>query len=200
MKLLLSTLAAASLLALSGCNEPTAKSGRVVTSGKAAIGGPFELVDQDGNLATFETIKGKPQLIYFGFSYCPDICPTALQQMGQALAVVDPEAETFQPILFSVDPERDTPESLKLYVTAAGFPKNLIGLTGTAEQVEQAKKAYKIFSQKSPDPDSAAGYTVDHVSLIYLMDKDGEYVDVFTHNTPVPEIIERLKSYKKTLS
>lgn len=191
-------LALSGAIVLPACNQQTATSGPVTVTGKANIGGPFELVNQDGEVMTFEDIKGKPQLIYFGFSYCPDVCPMALQQIGMAQEQVDPEGEFFQPIFFSVDPERDTPESLKLYITANGFPKNLIGLTGTPEQVEAAKKAYKIYAQKSPDPDLTGGYTMDHVSLIYLMDKNGDFVDVFTHNSTVPEIVARLKRYKKT--
>lgn len=191
-------LAIGSAALLPACNRQTAQSGPVTVTGKANIGGPFTLVNQDGAVVTQDDIKGKPQLIYFGFSYCPDVCPLALQQMGQALSEVDPEGEFFRPIFFSVDPERDTPESLKLYVTANGFPKNLIGLTGTPEQVEAAKKVYKIYAQKAPDPDLTGGYTVDHVSLIYLMDSDGEFVDVFTHNSDVPDIIKRLKAFRKS--
>ncbi len=184
---------------LGACNpQQTAQSGQVTVTGTAQIGGPFELLDQDGNVVTEKDILGKPQLIYFGFSYCPDVCPLALQQMGAAQARVDPEGTFFQPIFFSVDPERDTPESLKLYVTANGFPDNLMGLTGTAEQVEVAKKAYKIYAQKAPDPDLTGGYTVDHVSLIYLMDASGNFVDVFTHNSTVDDISKRLAAFKKS--
>ncbi len=191
--------AALGLSGLTACSpQETAQSGPVTVTGKADIGGPFTLVNQDGAVVTEKDILGKPQLIYFGFSYCPDVCPLALQQMGAALAEVDPEGEIFQPIFFSVDPERDTPESLKLYITANGFPKNLIAFTGTDDQVEAAKKAYKIYAQKVEDPDLTGGYTVDHVSLIYLMDKDGEFVDVFTHNSTVADISSRLKAFKKS--
>ena len=183
---------------LSGCNpQQTAQSGPVTVTGKADIGGPFTLVNQDGDIVTEKDIHGKPQLIYFGFSYCPDVCPLALQQMGAAQAKVDPKGEIFQPIFFSVDPERDTPESLKLYITANGFPKNLMAFTGTVEQVDAAKLAYKIYAQKAEDPDLTGGYTVDHVSLIYLMDANGEFVDVFTHNSTVDDIAKRLAAYKK---
>ncbi len=184
-------------MTLAGCNSETAKSGQVTVTGKAEIGGPFTLVNQDGETVTEADFLGRPQLIYFGFSFCPDVCPLALQQMGAAQAIADPDGTYFQPIFISVDPERDTPESLKLYVTANGFPKNLIGLTGTIEQVEAAKKVFKIYAQKVPDPDLTGGYTVDHVSLIYLMDADGNFADVFTHNSTIPEIAERLKSFKK---
>ena len=119
--------------------------------------------------------------------------------MGAALEQVDPDGEIYTPIFISVDPERDTPDSLKLYVTANGFPKNLMGLTGTLEQVEAAKTAYKVYSQKVADPGSSADYMVDHASLIFLMDKGGKFVDVFTHTTPVSELSARLKVYKKSL-
>ena len=191
-------MAIASLTALPACKPAqTAQSGPVTVTGKAAIGGPFELVNQDGVTVTEKDYEGKPQLIYFGFSYCPDVCPLALQQMGAAQALVDPKGDFYQPIFISVDPQRDTPESLKLYVTANGFPKNLQGLTGSPEQVEAAKKVFKIYAQKVEDPVDPDTYTMDHVSLIYLMDKEGEFVDVFTHNSTVADIAQRLKAYKK---
>lgn len=185
------------LLSLNACEGPTARSGPVTATGDAQIGGAYTLVNHNGETVTDQTFVGKPQLIYFGFSYCPDVCPLALQQLGTALAQVDPKGEIFQPIFISVDPERDTPDALKLYVTARGFPKNLVGLTGSREQVEVAKTVYKIYSQKVEDPDSTAQYSIDHVSLVYLMDKNGKFADVFTHSTTVPEMIKRLKTFKK---
>lgn len=198
LRFIISTVLGLSLLGLSGCGEePTARSGQVTATGIAQIGGAYELVNQHGETVTDQSFVGKPQLIYFGFSYCPDVCPLALQKVGAVLSEVDPKADYFQPIFISVDPERDTPESLKLYVTARGFPENLIGLTGTTEQVETAKTAYKIYSQKVEDPESTAEYTIDHVSLVYLMGADGKFVDVFTDSTSVPEMVKRLKRYKK---
>jgi len=117
--------------------------------------------------------------------------------MGAALDEVDPDGDFFQPIFITVDPERDTPNMLKIYVSNNGFPKNLIGLTGSTEQVEAAKSAYKIYSQKVPDPSGGEDYTVDHLSLIYLMDKKGKFVDVFTHASTTEDITKRLKAYKK---
>lgn len=198
LRFLVSAIAGISFLTLNACGEqPTARSGQVTATGIAQIGGAYELVNQDGEAVTDQSFIGKPQLIYFGFSYCPDVCPMALQKLGAVLSEIDPKAEYFQPIFISVDPERDTPESLKLYVTARGFPENLIGLTGTEEQVETAKTAYKIYSQKVADPESTAEYTVDHVSLVYLMGSDGKFLDVFTDSTTAPEMIKRLKLYKK---
>lgn len=199
--MLRSIIVAASLLSLTGlpaCQPTeTAQSGPVTATGSVDIGGPFELVNQDGQTVTEASFLGRPQLIYFGFSYCPDVCPMALQQMGAAQAKADPKGEYFQPIFISVDPERDTPESLKLYVTANGFPKNLTGLTGTNEQVEAAKDVFRIYAQKVEDPSNADSYTVDHASLIYLMNAEGKFVDVFTHNSTVEDITKRLTAYKK---
>ena len=193
-------LAALSILALSlsACGEPTAKVGKTVTSGTADIGGAYTLLNQDGQTVTQDTALGKPQLIYFGFSYCPDICPTALQKMGAAQALADPKAETLNYIFISVDPERDTPESLKLYFTANGFPKGLTGLTGTQSQIDAVKAAYKVYSQKVPTPESAADYTVDHSDIIYLMDKEGEFVEFFFGKSTIPEMADRIKTHLKT--
>ncbi len=181
---------------ITGCQEPTARSGKVVVSGEAQIGGPYTLVNHHGETVTEANFIGRPQLIYFGFSYCPDVCPTALQQIGIALEEVDPEGTFFQPILISVDPERDTPESLAQYVTARGFPKGLIGLTGTSEQIEAAKLAYKVYSAKVNDPELTGGYTIDHASLIFLMDENGKFADVFTHNVTTADMARRLKAFK----
>ena len=191
---LLSVIAAASL-GVSACEQPTARSGPVITSGEVSIGGPYELVNHLGEPVTQDSFLGRPQLIYFGFSFCPDVCPTALQQMGLALDEVDPDGSVFQPIFISVDPERDTPEALELYVSARGFPLGLIGLTGTAEQIDRVKAAYKVYSAKVNDPESTAGYTVDHASLIFLMDENGAFVDVFMHSTTTADIVRRLEEF-----
>ena len=186
-------------LGASACspNEPVARSGKnIVVSGTADIGGPFTLVNQDGNTVTEKDLLGRPTLTYFGFTYCPDICPTALQSIGAAMATVDPKGEYFQTVLFSVDPERDTPELLKQYVSAPIFPKGLQGFTGTVEQVDAAKAAYRIYAVKA-EQDDASDYLVDHVSLIYLFDKNGDFVDVFTHGTSVGDLMKKLDDYKR---
>lgn len=192
-------LAASVILALSlaACGEPTAKVGKTVTSGTADIGGAYTLINQDGQAVTEASAQGKPQLVYFGFSYCPDICPTALQKMGAAQARIDPKGDKLNYLFISVDPERDTPESLKLYVTANGFPAGLNGLTGTQAQIDAVKAAYKVYSQKVPTPDSAAEYTVDHSDIIYLMDKDGKFVEFFFGKSTVPEMAARINLHLK---
>lgn len=187
------------MLTLSACQgeAPVARSGtKVVVSGTADIGGPFNLVNQDGDAVTEKSLLGRPVITYFGFTYCPDICPTALQSVGAAMGSVDPKGEYFQTVLFSVDPQRDTPQVLKQYISAPIFPKGLQGFTGTEAQVEAAKKAYKIYAAKVDD-ESASDYSVDHVSLIYLFDKDGVFVDVFTHGTSVRDLMRALDIYKR---
>jgi len=180
------------------CNNgsETARSGQVTATGVAAIGGAFTLIDHNGQTVTEADLLGRPTLTYFGFTYCPDVCPTALQSLGAALAPIDPKGDYFNTVLFSVDPERDTPELLKQYVKAPGFPKGLIGLTGDIEEVEAAKLSYKIYAAKVID-DSASDYLVDHASLIYLFDAGGKFVDVFTHGTSVADMRETLARYKK---
>jgi len=192
---------AASVLLVTGltaCSEPTATVGKTVVSGAADIGGDYLLTSQDGASVSEKTYQGKPQLIYFGFSYCPDICPTALQKMGAVQARIDPAGNKINYLFISVDPERDTPESLKLYVTANGFPKGLNGLTGTQDQIDAVKAAYKVYSQKVPTPESAAEYTVDHSDIVYLMDKDGTFVEFFFGKSTVPEMAERIRMHLKT--
>lgn len=183
---------------LTSCGQPTANVGKTVTSGTADIGGAYTLINQNGETVSEADALGKPQLIYFGFSYCPDICPTALQKMGAAQSRIDPDGDKLNYIFISVDPERDTPESLKLYVIANGFPKGLTGLTGTAEQIETAKTAFKVYSQKVPTPESASDYTVDHSDIMYLMDKNGEFVEFFFGKSTVPEMAARINLHLKT--
>ena len=182
---------------MTACSQPTAKVGKTVTSGTADIGGEYTLVNQDGVTVTQADALGKPHMVYFGFSYCPDICPMALQKMGAVQARIDPTGDKLKYIFISVDPARDTPESLKLYVEANGFAKGLTGLTGTQDQIDQAKAAYKVYSQKVPLEDSAADYTVDHSDIMYLMDKDGEFVEFFFGKSTVPEMAARVNLHLK---
>jgi len=142
------------------------------------IGGPFSLINQNGQPVTEKTYLGRPAFIYFGFTYCPDICPLSLQTMKLALDQAGPKAAKIQPILISVDPERDTPEKLATYVTSNGFPKGLIGLTGSSEQVAAAAKAFKVGFRKA---DGAGNdYMIDHTSILYLLDSKGKLSTFFT--------------------
>ena len=175
---------------LFGCSEQAAKSGKNVISGSAEIGGPFNLINQDNLSVTENDFLGKPQLIYFGFSYCPDICPTALQKMGSVQEELDPDGDLINYLFISVDPERDTSESLKLYVESDGFPKGLNGLTGSKEQIDIAKLAYKVYSQRVSLSDSEVDYTVDHSDIMYFMDENGIFIDFFFGRNTIQEISE----------
>lgn len=199
LRLALTSLCLSSAMVLTACFPSPAQKGAACSQlGKADIGGPFDLINQDGEAVNFQTYLGKPQLIYFGFGYCPDVCPMSLQKIGAAMDILGAQQAEIQPMLFSIDPERDTPESLKLYLTAAGFPKNMVALTGSQEQVDAAIKTYRIFAKRVDDAQSAAGYTMDHASLFYLMDAQGEFVDIMGHDTTPPKMAARLKRYLKT--
>ncbi|HHL42237.1 MAG TPA: SCO family protein [Hellea balneolensis] len=184
----------------SGCQNPeqTNAPKAVVSHGKAAIGGPFTLIDQTGKTVTQNDFKGKAQLVYFGFALCPDVCPTALQQMGAALRLAGKSADDYQPIFITVDPLRDTPEKLAKYVKARGFPEHLVALSGSPDQINAVIKAFGVYAKKVEDDSSEAGYTYDHSSMIYLMDKNGEFVEVFSHNDSPDKIAKRLVAFAKT--
>lgn len=155
-----------------------------------AIGGPYELVDQNGTIRRDTDFRGKFVMIYFGFTFCPDACPTALLGMAQALDDIGPLADRVQPIFVSIDPDRDTVAQMKSYVEAVD--PRLIGLTGSAAQVASAAKAYRVFYRKVTPP-GMSDYLMDHTSLIYLMGPDGKYLDHFSHETPPDKIAERLR-------
>jgi len=155
-----------------------------------AIGGPYELIDQTGATRRDADFRGKFVMIYFGFTFCPDACPTALLAMAQAIDDIGPLAERVQPIFVTIDPERDTVAQMKSYVEAVD--PRLIGLTGSAAQVASAAKAYRVFYRKVTPP-GMSDYLMDHTSLIYLMGPDGKYLDHFSHETPPDKIAERLR-------
>ena len=167
-----------------------ADSVRSLTPGRALVGGPFSLTSHTGKRVTDRDFAGKYMLIYFGFTYCPDVCPSGLQVMAAAIDKLGADAQKIVPILITVDPERDTPEQLAKYVTQ--FHPRLIGLTGTAEEIRQVAKAYRVYYNKVKDEKSSAGYTVDHSALFLLMDGDGKYAAHFTHGTSVDAMVKRL--------
>jgi protein SCO1 len=142
------------------------------TSGIDRVGGPISLVDQTGKAVSQSDFAGKPTLLYFGFANCPDICPTSLQTLRAALDARAAGAPEVRTALVTLDPERDTPEVLARYVSSDAFPEGLIGLGGTAAQVDAAASAFKVMHQKREEPGSAIGYVVDHSSLFYLMGPD----------------------------
>jgi protein SCO1 len=161
-------------------------------SGEALIGGPFELVDQNGNTVTDQTFKGKLTLVYFGFTFCPDACPTALGVMSAALDKLDVAADRVVPVFITVDPDRDTPPVMKDYVS--NFHPRMVGLTGTPEQIAKVAKAYRVYYQKAAGtaPDD---YVMDHTLLIYLMDGDGKYITHFGPDATPDQIAEEIRKH-----
>lgn len=164
----------------------------IASPGAARIGGPFSLVDDEGKAVTDADFHGRYMLVYFGFTYCPDVCPTSLNRNLQALGELDEaQAAKVQPVLISVDPERDTPEHLKEYV--GHFGAGLRGLTGTREQVAATAKAYGVYYAKVPNAEDPGNYLVDHTSITYLMGPDGKFVQHFRHDLPPDEMAEQLR-------
>ena len=153
---------------------------------RGPIGGPFTLIDHTGKVRTEEDFRGKLLLIYFGYSYCPDVCPTDLQQIGLAVDGLSAGADAVQPLFITLDPERDTVVHLADYVPL--FHPRLIGLTGSAEQIRRVALAYKVYYAKYP-PDSP-DYVIDHSSFIYLVDKAGKYIGFFPPGTTADRMIE----------
>jgi len=151
------------------------------------IGGPFSLVSGDGETVTESSFPGQYLLMYFGYTYCPDVCPSSLQAMSLALQDLDPALlDRIQPLFITVDPARDTPEAVADY--AAAFHPKLIGLSGTQAQVDAAARAWRVYVQKVDLPDSAAGYLIDHSAFLYLMAPDGHLATFFRHGDS-PETI-----------
>jgi protein SCO1/2 len=161
-------------------------------SGEALIGGPFELTDQNGNAVTDQTFKGKLMLIYFGYTFCPDACPTALGVMSASLDKLDVAADRVAPIFITVDPARDTQQVMKDYVSS--FGPRMVGLTGTPEQVAKAAKAYRVFYQKQPGKEPG-DYMMDHTVLIYLMDGEGKYVTHFGPDATPDQLAEEIRKH-----
>ena len=149
------------------------------SSGKALIGGPFSLVDQTGKRVSDTDFRGRKMLVYFGFTSCPDVCPAGLQVIAAALDTLGAKADKLTPIFITVDPERDPPEKMALYVKS--FHPRLVGLSGSSEEVAAAAKAYRVYFKKIPDEQTPGSYSVDHSSFLYLMDEKGEYIRHFTY-------------------
>ncbi len=162
------------------------------SSGVALVGGPFTMVNHKGETVTEKSFAGKPMLLFFGFTYCPDVCPTELQVMAEALRQLGDKGADIQPILVSIDPERDTPDVMAAYV--ANFGDRFIGLTGTPEQVRQMASAYRVFYQKVENKDAPDSYLMDHSSIIYLMDTEGKFLKHFTYSTDAKALAEAIAS------
>jgi protein SCO1/2 len=163
----------------------------VSSSGTVSIGGPFELVDQTGQRRSDADFRGQYMLIFFGYTYCPDICPTALQVITTALDEIEDKdpavAAQITPVFVSVDPERDTVEALADY--ASHFHPRLVALTGTPQEIDETAKAYRVYYKKAGEGED---YLVDHSGFIYVMGPDGAYHSHFSHNTGASEMAAKL--------
>tara|TARA_R110000868_G_scaffold405073_1_gene683999 strand:- start:1216 stop:1806 length:591 start_codon:yes stop_codon:yes gene_type:complete len=179
------------LLPIGFLNNPTeAKSLRL----PALFGGPFQLTDEQGFGVTADTYKGKFMLVYFGYSYCPDICPTDLSIMAAALDALGDEGGQIQPLFISVDPHRDRPETLREFTDA--FHPDLIGLTGTEAEVAVAVKAYRVHRRRfQMEGMTGEDYLVDHSTLTYLMGPDGAFVTMFPRGTSAEKMAGTIRKY-----
>jgi cytochrome oxidase Cu insertion factor (SCO1/SenC/PrrC family) len=159
--------------------------------GRGTVGGPFTLTDPTGKPRSDSEFRGRLMIVYFGYTYCPDVCPADLMAITQALDALGPAAEGVQPVFITVDPERDT-RVLGEYVAA--FHRSLVGLTGSPEEIRKVANAYKAFYVKVPD-ERSGDYSIDHTGVIYLMGRNGEYLGFMPPQTNSERLTEILRKY-----
>ena len=157
----------------------------------SAIGGPFQLIDQSGRTVTDANLRGHPFLVFFGFTHCPDVCPTTLFEVSEVLGKLGPDAERVRALFITVDPERDTPAQMKDYLS--NFNPRLVGLTGDPAAIAAVSKAYRVYVKKVPL--DHGDYTMDHTALVYLMDKEGRFVAPFNLKRTPEEAAADLRRY-----
>ena len=157
----------------------------------AAIGGPFQLADQTGQIVTEKSLQGRPTLIFFGFTHCPDVCPTSLFEISEVLRAMGEDADRVNAYFISVDPERDTDAAMKDYLSS--FDSHLKGLTGDPDAVAKVISGFRVYARKVPLKDG--DYTMDHTALIYLMDRDGHFVSPFNLKRTPEEAAVDLRRY-----
>lgn len=175
-----------------GADMPAPAAGGVQLPQGLALGGPFSLVDQTGRAVTEADFAGRNLLVYFGFTYCPDVCPTELGTIAAAIDEMGELGERVTPVLITIDPERDTPEALADYVSR--FHPRMVGLTGTAEQVAAAARAYRVFYAKVQRPEMSA-YLMDHSSFIYLVGPDGRVRTLFRPESTPEAIAQSVRAH-----
>ncbi len=156
----------------------------------ANIGGPFALIDHDGKAITNRDIVGKPTLIFFGFTHCPDVCPTTLMEISKVFELLGPQAKVAA-LFVTVDPERDTPALMKDYVS--NFDKRIVGVTGTRESIDATLKTFRVFARKSKGEGDS--YSMDHSSIVYLMDKQGRFATAFNLQQSPEQAAKALRPY-----
>jgi protein SCO1/2 len=161
-------------------------------SQSVAVGGPFQLVDQSGRKVDQRLLKGKWSAVFFGFTYCPDVCPTTLFGLGQAEKLLGDQAKDFQTVFISIDPERDTPKAMGEYLANEAFPKAAVGLTGTPAEVATAARAYRVYYAKQALDEG--GYTMNHSAITYLMNPKGKLACIIAHDAAPDEIAAKIKA------
>jgi len=171
-------LAVGTIVVVNGRDAGSA-SRQIGSTGQPDVGGPFQLVNQDGQAVDQTLLDGKWSLVFFGFTYCPDYCPTTLGMLEATKRALGDRADDVQIVFISVDPERDTPQALKDYLSSDGFPEGVIGLTGTPEQVRTAADAYRAVYEKVGEGEA---YTMNHSLTIYLMGPDGQFRSALGHD------------------
>ena len=157
----------------------------------AAIGGPFQLTDQTGQTVTDKSMQGRPSLVFFGFTHCPDVCPTTLFEISEVLKAMGKDGDRVNAYYISVDPERDTQAAMKEYLSS--FDPRLKGLTGNTEEIAKVLSEYRVYAKKVPLKDG--DYTMDHTALVYLMDRDGKFVSPFNMNQKPEDAASDLEHY-----
>lgn len=189
--LLLLAVVGGGLFALVNSDLLRRKDGSLI--GSVAIGGPFQLTAQDGRTFDSATLKGMPYALFFGFTRCPDVCPTTMLEMSHHLQALGPAADRLRVVFITVDPERDTPELLKDYLSA--FDKRIIGLTGTSDQVAAVAKSYRAFYEKVPSKSGAqeGDYTMNHTASVYLMDSRGKFMGTFNFQEKQDVQLDKLR-------
>jgi protein SCO1/2 len=160
--------------------------------GPSAIGGPFKLIDQNGQPITDADIKGRPSLVFFGYTHCPDVCPTTLFEMSEVLRALGPGAGRVNALFITVDPERDTAAAMKDYLSS--FDPHLRGATGDQKSIEAVEKGYRVYAKKVPTG-NGGDYSMDHTALVYLMDKQGRFVAPFKLDRKPDEAAADLRRY-----
>jgi protein SCO1/2 len=176
---LAAAVAVSAIVLVNGRGDPASPSRQIGSSGQPDVGGPFQLVNQDGQAVDQTLLNGRWSLVFFGFTYCPDYCPTTLQMLEATKRALGDRADEIQIVFISVDPERDTPQALKDYLSSDGFPEGVIGLTGTPAQVRAAADAYRAVYQKVGEGEA---YTMNHSLTIYLMGPDGRLRSALGHD------------------
>ncbi|MDZ4761567.1 MAG: SCO family protein [Alphaproteobacteria bacterium] len=179
-------------LVLAGCSaQENARAGVDTACFNRAsdkIGGPLQLTAQTGAPFTEDNFRGRQTLVFFGFTYCPDICPNTLYAIGTALNLLPAGIEKPMTALISVDPARDTPDALAAYIASNGFPSDIVGLTGTEDELQAAASRFAASFERVEDASSASGYLVNHTSIIYLMDENWKLATFFTPQTRPEEM------------